>query len=144
MKTATSFNGNAPYFSTELKGYTKTQLQMYCKLFNLSIEKHFHDTKTGKYWVPGVFILSFFRAIIEKIRKENKDFPITKLDGFTVSCKSTIDERIALNEDLNFNLRMNTLLENDHQMRYVCWIEVSKKSDKRVLFGGQFDLLQKK
>lgn len=132
------FTTKEKVYETVMEKITERDLENYCKLFRLSIDKYF--LKSDRYSIPGLMVLDFFRFTIEKLHLEDGEFPIKRVDGIDISCGTTLENKIFTNDELIFRVQIRFVERTSHKIKALCRVEISRGSG--IVFAGIFTFTQ--
>ncbi len=129
----TCFKDGETIFETKLRGISLTRLKKFCQATEYPVGCY-RDKTRGSYYIPGVMIISMFRHLVEKIAKEDDQFPLKKISSFYGSNGGTKENRVFINENLTYRLK---ILSNDGPKKVQFRVEVSR-SPKDIVLAGIF------
>jgi hypothetical protein len=137
QNTLSTVIGTTKIYQLEIPPVTRKNLEDYCDLYKIGIEKHF-KRPDGTFIVPGAYFINLFRWAVEKIHEKNPQFPISQLDNITMSCGSRkADETIIfIGEALLLEIEILTDESNHERICKLCKVEIRRPATgERVLFG---------
>jgi hypothetical protein len=134
------FEKGKKIFQTKMTKITKVKLQTYSTENGISMDKYF--LKDGKYTVPGLMILDRFRETVERLHNEDNEFPIAIANNMTISCGSTVENRILIGEELIFRAQVRHVSEEKNFRIALCRVEISRGG--YIVFAGMFHFYQGK
>jgi len=139
VKIKSNFSPDEKIFSTKIKGITLSELKKFTSSTRGKLSD-FWDKKRKKFFIPGVMIIGMFRYVVEKLHKEQTDFPISKIKAFYGSNGGTVENRVYLNEDLIHSIALRSILKG----KYLFEIEVSREETKEIVLKGLFQIIPEK
>ncbi len=136
------FASSEKIYEVKMSPIPQANLVAYCKLFKLSIDKYFYRPSVDKYFIPGLYVLDMFRETIEKLHGADESFPISQVDGIDPGCTSTLENRIFVNDELNFQTQIRCISKDSHKIKIVCRIQIYRNTS--IVFAGMFNFYQNK
>ncbi len=127
------FSEKDTIFSTLIKGINIQEIEG----FGTSTRdqpSNFWDEGKKRFFVPGVMIISMFRYVVEKLYKENNDFPIKKLSNFYGSNGGTKENRLFINEELRYEF----VVRSFSKKKYFFEVEVLRNKTNEIVLNGLF------